>query len=108
MEVARGKKFSSARGDPPFPSSRLTPWAVPIAAAVIGDGAMSTAGALIDMAAECGGATADNGQQDFEMRPADPVAAAPEESHSRGADQVGPLQEGPTHLFLRLCRGFSF
>ena len=56
MEVARGQKFCSARGDPPFPSSRLTLWAVPIAATVIRDGAMSTAGALIDMAAECDGA----------------------------------------------------
>src|ERR1700694_101571 len=93
MEVARGKKFSSARGDPQCPRSRRTPWAVPIAAAVIREGAMSTAGALIDMAAECGGATAHNGQQDFDMRPADPVAAAPEESNSRGADQVGQLQE---------------
>ncbi len=63
---------------------------------------MSTAGALIDMAAECGGATARNGQQDFDMRPADPLAVAPEESNSRGADQVGQLQERPTHLCLRL------
>ena len=102
MEVARGKKFSSTRGDPAFASSRLTPWAVSIAAAVIGDGAMSTAGALIDMAAECGGATARNGEQDFDMRPADPPAAAPEESNSRATDQVGELQERPTHLFLRL------
>src|SRR5215469_3320683 len=75
MEVARGKKFSLARGDPPFPSSRLAPWAMPIAAAVIRDGAMSTAGAAIDMAAECGGATPCNGQQDFNVSPADPVVS---------------------------------
>ena len=100
MEVARGKKFSLARGDPPFPSSRLAPWAMPIAAAVIRDGAMSTAGAAIDMAAECGGATPCNGQQDFNVSPADPVAAAPEESNACAADQVGQLEEWPTHLFL--------
>ena len=93
MEVARGKKFSLARGDPPFSSSRLAPWAVPIAATVIGDGAMSTTGAFIDMAAECGGATAHDGQQDFDMGPADPLAAAPDESNSRGADEVGQLPE---------------
>src|SRR5215471_16778659 len=75
MEVARGKKFSSTRGDPPFPGSRLASRAMPITAAVIGDGTMSTAGALIDMAGQCGGATARNGQQDFDMRPADPPAA---------------------------------
>src|SRR3974390_2008382 len=102
MEVARGKKFSSTRGDPPFPGSRLASRAMPITAAVIGDGTMSTAGALIDMAAQCGGATARNGKQDFDMRPADPPAAAPEESNSRGSDQVGQLQERPTHLCLRL------
>jgi hypothetical protein len=63
---------------------------------------MSTAGALIDMAAERGGATARNGPQDFDMRPADPVAATPEKSNARAADQVGQLQKRPTHLFLRL------
>jgi hypothetical protein len=52
---------------------------------------MTTAGALVDMGAECGGTTARNGQQDFEMRPADPVAAAPDKSNSRGADEIGQL-----------------
>jgi hypothetical protein len=58
-----------------------------ISAAVIRDGgAMSAADALIDVAAQSGGATARDGQQDFDMRPADPAAAAPKESNSRGAD----------------------
>src|SRR2546427_9419405 len=100
MEVARGQKFCSARGDPPFPSSRLTLWAVPIAATVIRDGAMSTAGALIDMAAECGGATARNGQQDFGMRPADPLAGAPEGKKTPAAGHGGPLQKRAPHPFL--------
>src|SRR5258707_13030975 len=106
MEVARGQKFCSARGDPPFPSSRLTLWAVPIAATVIRDGAMSTAGALIDMAAECGGATARNGQQDFDMRPADPLAGAAEENKPPGAGQGGQPPERPAHLILRLLTFF--
>ena len=59
MEVAGRKKFGSARGDPPFPRRRLTLWAMAISAAVIRDGgAMSAAGALIDVAAQSGGATA--------------------------------------------------
>src|SRR5260370_11574511 len=98
MEVARGQKFCSARGDPPFPSSRLTLWAVPIAATVIRDGAMSTAGALIDMAAECGGATARNGQQDFDMRPADPLAVGAGGKQSPGGGHAGPPPRPATHL----------
>ncbi len=61
---------------------------------------MSTAGALIDMAAECGGAATGNGQQHFDVRPANPLAAALEESSSCRADQVGHLQRGPNHLLL--------
>src|SRR5260370_3228500 len=85
MEVAGGQKFCSARGDPPFPSSRLTLWAVPIAATVIRDGAMSTAGALIDMAAECGGGPARKGHQAVDMPPAGPLAVSPAESQTPAA-----------------------
>jgi hypothetical protein len=54
-----------------------------IAATVIRDGgAMSATGALIDMTAECGGATARNGEQDLDMGPADPVTVALDESSS--------------------------
>jgi hypothetical protein len=35
---------------------------------------MSAAGALIDMTAECGGTTPRNGQQHFDMLPAEPLA----------------------------------
>src|ERR1700694_4775046 len=93
MDVARGEAFLATRLEPTAAGVGLTLWAVPIAAGVVGDGAMSTAGALIDMATECGGATARHGQQDFDMRPADPSAVAPEESNSRGADEIGQLQE---------------
>ena len=68
MDVARGEKFLATRLEPTVAGVGLTLWAVPIAAAVVGDGAMSTAGAFIDMATECGGATAHDGQQDFDMR----------------------------------------
>src|ERR1700674_5537236 len=101
MDVARGEKFLATRLEPTVAGVGLTLWAVPIGAAVVGDGAMSTAGAFIDMATECGGATAH-----VDMRPADPVAAAPEESNSRGADEIGQLQERLTHLFLRLFLSF--
>jgi hypothetical protein len=101
MNVTRGEKFAATCGEPPFASAGLTLRTVAIAATVIRDGgAMSTAGALIDMAAECGGATAGNGEQDFDVRPANPLTVALDESSSCRADQVGHLQERPTHLLL--------
>ena len=59
---------------------------------------MPAASALIEMAAECGGATAPNGPQDFEMLPAEPVAISFDECSSRSADQIGHLQRWPAHL----------
>jgi hypothetical protein len=62
MNVTRGEKFATTCCEPPFPSARLTLWTMAIATTVVGDGGtLSTAGALIDMAAQCGGATAGNG-----------------------------------------------
>src|SRR5215831_17270388 len=60
MGVGRREKFTPTRSDPPFPSGGLTLRAVPISAAVEGDGAMSAVGALIEMTAECGGTTPHN------------------------------------------------
>src|SRR2546422_11676661 len=62
---------------------------------------MSTAGAFIDVAAESGGATACDGEQDLDMGPADPPAVALDERGSCGAGQIGHLQRGAAHLFLR-------
>jgi hypothetical protein len=59
---------------------------------------MPAAGALIDMTAECGGTTPRNGQQDFEMLPADPLAISFDECSSRAADEIGHLERRPTHL----------
>ena len=76
VHVARREKFSLTRGDPTFPSSGLTLRAVAITAAVVRDGAMSAAGAFIEMSAECSGTTPRNGQQHFDMLPADPLAVS--------------------------------
>jgi len=103
VQVAGREKFSSTRGDPAFPCSDLTLRAVAIAAAVIRDGGtMPATGALVEMAAECGGTTSPNGQQHFDVLPPEPVAISFEESISRGADQIGHLEWWPGHLvFLR-------
>jgi len=75
MDVARREKLLLTRGDPAIACRRLTLRAVAIAAAVVrNSGTMPAAGALIDMTAECGGATARNGQQHFDVLPADPLA----------------------------------
>src|SRR5205809_2341051 len=50
MDVARREKFSLTCCDPPFPGSSLTLRAVAVPAGVVGDGgAMSAAGALVEM-----------------------------------------------------------
>src|SRR5262250_3199979 len=103
VDVARREKFLLTRGDPAVPGSGLTLRAVAIAAAVIRDGGtMPAAGALIDMAAECGGTTSRNGQQHFDVLPADPLAISFDKSSSCAADEIAHLQGRPTHLpFLR-------
>ena len=63
---------------------------------------MSAAGALIEMTAQCGGTTAANGPQHFEVLATEPVAISFDEGISRGADQIGHLEWWPGHLlFLR-------
>src|SRR5260370_2161997 len=103
VQVACREKFSATRSDPAFAGSDLTLRAVAISAAVIRDGGtMPATGALVEMAAECGGTTSPNGQQHFDVLPTEPVAISFEESISRGADQIGHLEWWPGHLvFLR-------
>ena len=103
MDVARREKFSLTCGDPAFPSRSLTLRAMPISAGVVRDGgAMPAAGALIEMTAECGGATARNGQQHFDVLPAEPLAISFDEGSSRAADEIGHLEGRPAHLFVPL------
>src|ERR1700674_619376 len=57
MDVARREKFSPACRDPAFPRRSLTLRAVAGAAGGVRGGSMPAAGALIEMTAECSGAT---------------------------------------------------
>ena len=100
MDVARGEKFLTTRLEPTVASVGLTLWAVPVPAAVVGDGrTVRAVGALIEMPAQGGGATARDGPQHLEVLPGDPCAAAFDESASRGANQIGHLEGWPVHLF---------
>jgi hypothetical protein len=103
MDVARREKFLLARGDPAIACRRLTLGAVAVAAAVVGNGGtMPAASALIDMTAECRGATPRDGQQHFDMLPADPLTISFDKSSSGAADEIGHLKGWPAHLpFLR-------
>src|SRR5712664_1811545 len=101
MDVARRKKFFLTSCNPAFPSSGLTLRAVAVSAGVVGDGGtMPAASAFIEMAAECGGATPRNGQQHFDMLPAEPLAVSFDEGSSRAADEIGHLEGRPAHLVL--------
>src|SRR6202049_5257257 len=104
MDVARREKFSLTCSDPTFSRRGLTLRAVSIAAAVVGNsGTMPAAGALIEMTAEGGGSTPRNGQQYFDVLPAEPVAISFDEGSSCAADEIGHLEGRPAHLFLQ-CR----
>src|SRR6202030_1749255 len=100
MHVLRRKKFLATLFEPTFASARLTLRAVPISTGVVGDGAMSAARALIEMSAEHGRATLRNGQQHFDVLPADPLTASFDECVSRSANQIGHLERWPVHLLV--------
>src|ERR1700756_2678611 len=100
MDVARGEKFPATRFEPTVTGVSLTLRAVPVAAAVVGDGrTVPAVGALIEMPAQGSGATTRDGSQHFEVLPGDPPAAAFDEAMSCGANQIGHLERRPVHLF---------
>src|SRR6266516_5809480 len=87
MDVACRKKLPTTFFQPTFARARLTLRAVPISTRVERDGAMSTASALIEMSAEHGSATPRNGQQHFDMLPADPLTASFDECVSLSSEE---------------------
>src|SRR4029453_11333559 len=103
MDVGRGQKFAATCLDPAFTSAGLTLRAMAIPATVIRDGsAMSAARARIDVTAECGCATAYDGEQHLYMCPTEPLTIASDEKSACGTGEVGHLQRRPSHLGLRL------
>ena len=108
MDVARGEKFLTTRFEPTIASVGLTLRAVSVAAAVVGDGrTVPTVGALIEMPAQGGGATARDGSQHFDVLPSDPPAASFDECVSGCANQIRHLEWRPVHFYL-LCADLSF
>ena len=100
MDIGGGQQFAVPCLQPAVAGIALTFWTMTIAARVVRDGGMSAVGTLITMSAEGGGAAACDGQQHLLMLPGDPVATALNECLPRAANDVGHLQERPTHLRL--------
>jgi hypothetical protein len=99
MDVASRKQFPATCCDPTVAGSGLTFWTMPVATTVVGDGGpMPAVGALVEVTAKRGGATARNGPQHFDMLPADPPTASLDEAVSRSTDEIGNFQYGPVHL----------
>ena len=103
MDVAGGQQFPLARLEPASARVALASWAMPVSARVVGDGGrMSAAGAAIAMSTERGGAAALDSQQHLPVLPVDPPATVFHKCLSRTANDVGHLQERPSHE-LCLC-----
>src|SRR6202049_2922028 len=91
MDVARREKFLTTRFEPTVTGVGLTLRAVPVTAAVVGDGrTVPAVGALIEMPAQGGSATARDGAQHFEVLPGDPLAASFDECASRRREPDRP------------------
>src|ERR1700735_4214154 len=100
MDVARREKFLTTRLEPTVAGVGLTLRAVPVAAAVVGDGrTVPAVGALIEMPPQAAGPTAHDGAQHLELLPVDPPAASYDEGASRGANQISHFEWRPVHLF---------
>ena len=98
MDVPGRQQVATSRRQPAVTRVGLALGTVPVAARVEGDGTIAAAGTSIDMASEGRCSTGQNGVEHFQMPPGQPLVAAIEESVSRGADDIGHLQQWPGHL----------
>src|ERR1700723_2790941 len=102
MDVGDGQHFPLPSHNPLIASAALTLWAMAIATAVIRGGAIATARALIAMPTECRGTATSDGTQYFPMGPVEPAEVAVDEAIALRTNDIGHLEEGPSHFFLSL------
>src|SRR5450631_244309 len=107
MKVRNGQQFSRTCRQPFCARVPLTLGAVPIAARVERDGLMAAADALIQMTAQCRGAAANDGIEHLAMGPCKMRLLLLPETVARCADDVGHLEGGPAHRFMRLLERFA-
>ena len=67
---------------------------------------MAAVDALIQMTAQCRGAAPDDGIEHLAMRPCKMRLLLFPETVARRADDVGHLEGGPAHRFIRLLERF--
>ena len=103
MDVGDRQEFVLASGDPLVASSALALGAVPVAAAIEGDGAIATARALVAMAAESRGTATCDGVEHFEVLPVQPRPVVLDEAITLYANDISHLKGWPAHFdgFLR-------
>src|SRR5580704_13085217 len=102
MDIGNRQKFDLPSHNPLVASAALTLGAMAIPATVIRGGAIATARALITMPTECRGAAASDGAQHFPVGPVDPAEVVLQEAIALGANDIGDLEEGPSHFLFSL------
>lgn len=60
---------------------------------------MAASGALVEMAAHCGGTASLDGVEYFQVQPGKPSRRAIDQTVTRYGYDIGQLQEWPVHLF---------
>src|SRR5712692_2049871 len=103
VEIADVQQFLLSISQPAVTSVGEALRAVPIAARVIRDGAMTATGATIQMTTECRRAAMFDGSQHFQLLPGQPGPAALDEVLAVLSNDIGHLEGGPIH-FLRFLR----
>ena len=92
VEVSHGQQLCFPCSQPSFGGTRLTFWAVPIAAGIIGDVLMRAVGAPRDMTAKRRCAAALNGTHDFELVQADMPSVCRTPGSTMGAEDIRDLR----------------
>src|SRR4051794_7468718 len=99
VEITDVQQFLLPVSQPTVASVSEALRAVPIAARVIRDGAMTATRATIQMTAECRGAAAFDGAKHFQLLPGQPGAVALDEVLTMLSNDIGHLEGGPIHFF---------
>ena len=102
MDIGNRQKFVLTSHNPLVASAALTLGAMAITTTVIRGGAIATARALITMSNECRHAAASDGAQYFPVGPVDPAEVVLNQAIALGTNNIGQLEEGPSHFFFRL------
>jgi len=96
VHICHVEELTFPGGEPSGGRVRLTLRAVPIATRVIGDGLMPAGVTPIEMAAECGGATARDRPEDGSLLHAQPGMLL-EEGVTLRVEDIGHLHRRPAH-----------